>query len=1014
MKHLVKYLFLKVLSIIFIIGLNNFSLYSQEENKSIIKGIVTNDNGKPIGGAAISLLDEFNYSYSDSTGHFTIQASKKAILFINKTGFVSTRVQVWNESDELRVILPKSNDIPGYKIGYVEQTKQTLTSSISVIQSPELIKSPVTSTENALIGKAAGLTVLQNVGNEPGYESSSIYIRGVGTFGQFRSPLVLVDDVERSFKQLDIQEIESVSVLKDGAANAQYGQRGANGTLLITTKRGFAGKTEIDLISQAGMQEPTRLPQFLNSKEYVTLYNKALTNDGLSIPSGEKYNPVMYDGTRSPYSFPDVDWYNSFLKKTTPQQQYKITFRGGTDVIKYFILFGYLNQEGLYKNTDLNKNFNTNIQYNRYNIRSNFDATISKSFSVSLDLAGQIENKNMPNISSSTIFNSLSTLAPNVMPILYGDGKIGGTSQYQTNPYGMISQTGYRQDRSKNLQVKASGVQKLDFILPGLSANATVAYDGISSYGMGKSSNYATYELQSDDTYSKYGEDKQLSLSQEKFYDYYQYMLAFYSGISYNKEFGIHSLDANVRYYQSQLYKQGDNPPFDRQGINGKATYGYDKKYFAELSFSYDGCEEFAPGKRFGFFPSIAGGWLISNESFMKGNPAINFLKLRASYGESGNSKTGYDRYAYQSHWSGFDSSYGGYIFGSGFSWSDGAWEGRLNNPELTWETSHTTNLGLDIEVFKTFSFNFDVFRSNRTNIISEQSNTSPLTVGAPFSLINIGSVLNQGFELTAQQKSKIGRVGYYVQANVSFARNKITTMDEVEGLKDYQSRIGKSVTQLWGLEAIGFYKDQNDILNSPLSTFYKVQPGDIKYKNQNPDEDNVINSYDEVPVGSPSIPEWTFGFSLGFDYKGFDFSTLISGVANRSVYLNNAAVWVIQNNNKATDIAYGAWESNVNEQTATYPRLTTENNLNNYRPSSFWIINGDFIRLSNIELGYQLPHTILNKVKIKNVRFYVNGQNLLSLDHLAKYHLDPEVVDAGVTGYPTMRVFNIGINVKF
>ncbi len=1013
MKHLVKYTFIKILSTVFIIGLNSFSLFSQEQNNSVVKGLITFDK-KPLEEVTVSLLDGFKYVYSDHSGNYTINAKRGDVLYITKSGFQSIELEVKNNNEILNIELKKSSAEQVYKVGYGEQTKTSLLSSVSTISCNNFENLSVSSAEKALVGKATGLTILQSSGNEPGYESSDIYIRGVGTFGQWRSPLLLVDDIERNFSQLDVQEIESVSILKDGAANAQYGQRGANGTILISTKRGKVGKTEIDFTSQLGLQQPTRLPQFLDSEEYVTLYRKALTNDGLAIPTDAKYDPSMYDGTHDPYLYPNVDWYKSFLKTTAPQQQYKISFRGGNEAIRYYILFGYLNQNGLYKYTDLNDNFNSNIQYDRYNIRSNFDATISKSFIISLDLAGQIETRNMPNVSSSTIFNSLSTIAPNAMPIYYEDGKIAGTSQYQTNPYGMLSSTGYRQDKNKALQVKATGIHKLDFITSGLSAKVTVAYDGISSYGMGKSSNYATYELQSDSTYNKYGEDKQLSLTQEKFADYYQYMLAFYGGFSYNKDWSKQTVSTEIRYYQSQQFKQGDNPPFSRQGINGKASYNFDKRYFAEFSFSYDGCEEFAPGKRFGFFPSIAGGWLISNESFFKKDAVVNFLKIRASYGEAGNSKTGYDRYAYQSHWSGFDSSFGGYIFGSGYSWSDGAWEGRLSNPDLTWETSHTINAGIDIDLFKTVSINFDLFQSNRTNIISEQSNTSPLTVGAPFSLVNIGSVLNRGFEFALSHENKIGKLGYFAHANVSFARNKITSMDEVAGLKDYQSKIGKSVTQLWGLEAIGFYKDQNDISNSPLSTFYKIQPGDIKYKNQNPDEDNVIDIYDEVPMGFPTIPEWTFGLNFGVDYSGFDLSASISSVANRSVYLNNAAVWVIQNNNKATDLAYRAWEANVNEESASYPRLTTENNLNNFRSSSFWIVNGNFIRLNNLELGYSIPNSLTRKINIKTIRLYVNGQNLFSLDHLSKYHLDPEVVDAGITGYPVMKTFNAGFIVKF
>ena len=472
--------------------------------------------------------------------------------------------------------------------------KYLQTSAVSTIRYSDLDKASASNLENALTGKASGLTILRKTGDEPGNSLSDIYIRGIGTYGQFRSPLFLVDDVERDISQMDIEEIESISIFKDGAANTRYGQRGANGTVFVTTKRGIIGKPEISLTAQYGFHQPTRLPDFLPSREYVSLYNKALQNDGLPVPSDEKYNPGIYDGTQNPYLFPDVDWYSSFLKNSTPQQQYKVSVRGGTEQVKYFVLFSFLGKDGLYKYTDINSGFNTNVNYNRYNIRSNIDAAVTKSLDVSLDLAGRIEDKNMPNSTSSDIFNVLSTIAPNAMPITYEDGKIAGTSQYRQNPYGMISHTGYRKDRNKVLQVKAQAKQKLDIVTKGLGVRAMVAFDGVSGYGTGKTSNYATYELQRDNTYSVYGEDKQLSLAQEKLYDYYQYQLAFNAGFSYDRIFGKHEVYADARYYQSQLFVQGDNPAYARQGVDGKLTYCFDKRYVGEISFAYDGSDEYA------------------------------------------------------------------------------------------------------------------------------------------------------------------------------------------------------------------------------------------------------------------------------------------------------------------------------------------------------------------------------------------------------------------------------------
>jgi len=984
---------------------------SNNESQTITNGIVNDKTGKPISNVSISLLDGFKQVFTDNKGNFSIQTSLNGVLYFSKSGFIAQKLEVKN-SDITVVLLPENEEYL-YQIGYNTRKQSELTTAVSVIGSNELGKLFVTSAENALTGKASGLTVLRTLGNEPGNESNNIYIRGIGTENGMRSPYILVDDIERSFSQLDVDEIESITILKDGASNAQYGQRGANGTVLVNTKRGFVGKPEIQFISQLGMQQPTNLPTFLNSTEYVTLYNKALQNDGLSIPSDSKYNPSMYDGTQNSLQYPNVNWYDEFLNKTAPQQQYKLSFRGGTDFIRYFMLFSYLDQQGLYKSTNLNKGFNTNIDYNRINIRSNLDATVTNSLVVSLDLAGSMENKNMPNSSSGDIFSTLSSLTSNAMPVQYSDSLLGGTSQYRNNPLGMISRTGYRQDRAITTQIKAKAVQKLDFITPGLTAEAVLGYNGYSSYGLSKTRSYATYELQSDGTYTKYGENSDLSLDMSAVNKGFTYLLSFYSGLKYNQLFGQHAIGGSFRYYQAQTFIRGDNPPYGKLGINGGANYNYNKRYFIDFSFSYDGSDEFAPGHRFGFFPAISGAWLLSNEEFMKDNKTINFLKLRASYGEAGNSKnSGIDRYAYESHWSGFENSYGGYIFGSGFAWSNGAWEGRIANPDLTWETTHNFDLGVDLSLLDKFTLNLDGFIHNRNNIILEMDETTPLIVGATSPYANIGSVLNKGFEASVTYNEKVNDLNFYLQGNVSFARNKITKTNEIDGLAENLKRTGYSVTQQRGMLAIGYYKNQEDIDNSPNNALYNVRPGDIKYEDVN--KDNIINSLDEVAIGSPTVPEWTFGLSAGVNFKGFDLSFLVSAYAGRSVYLNNSAVWILKDNGNATALAYGAWEAGVREDNATYPRLTTESNQNNYRSSSYWVKNGNFLRLSNIEAGYSFPIKWLKNINIKDLRIYVNGQNLFTMDYLSDYNLDPEVVDAGITGYPTMKLLNVGLNVKF
>ena len=1014
MKNMKKVNYIKI-CLLMLLGIITLPLMAQQDTraKEYTSGVVLDEQGIPLADVNVSIVDGFKQVSTNYLGQFRIDIPVGDNLYFYKTGYIGQKKEIHKRGASLTIVLKKEDAGEICQIGYNTRPSHEVTTAITTIRSNELSRSSLLSAESALAGKAAGLTVLRTNGNEPGVELNNLYIRGIGTENAFRSPYILVDDIERSLGGLDVHEIESVTILKDGAANTQYGQRGANGTILVTTKRGIVGKPQIEFISQVGIQQPTHRPHYLGSKEYVSLYNKALLNDGLSVPSGPKYNPETYTGSQDRLLYPDVNWYDEFVRNNALQQQYKITFRGGTDIIRYFMLLGYADQDGLYKYSNLNCGYSTNLNYSRFNVRANLDANISKSLVVSLDLATRVENQNMPNASTNSVFTALSTIVPNAMPIQYAENQLGGTSQYQENPLGMISRTGFSQNRGVSLQIKAKAVQNLSMLTKGLNAEFVFGYDGKSSYGLMKDEQYATYELQGNGNYTKYGEDVPLALNMSATGKDYFYLMNLYGGLNYDRTFYKHSIGGNIRYYQAQTFVRGDNPAYGKQGLNGGIRYDFDKRYFINLNFAYDGSDEYAPGNRFGFFPAVSAAWLISNEEFLKNNPVLTYLKMRASYGEAGSCKTlGIDRYAYQAHWYGYDSSWGGYIFGTGFPWSDGAWEGRNPNPDLTWETTKNYNIGFDLSLFNRLSLSIDGFVHKRNNTIMALENTTSSVVGKPAPYANIGKVNNKGFEATIAYNNKTGKVNYYVQANAAFARNQIERTDEIANLAENLKRTGHSVTQPFGLVAIGYYKDQSDIDNSPINTLYKVRPGDIKYKDIN--KDNIINEEDEMAIGMPSVPEWTLGLSAGVEYKGFDLSFLFSGFAGRSVYMDNSSAWMLYNNGNATSLAYGAWEAGVREDNATHPRLTTESNRNNYRSSTFWLKNGNFLRLSNIELGYSFPRQWINKLNLKELRFYVNGQNLFTVDHLGDFNVDPEVINAGITDYPMVRTFNVGLSLKF
>jgi len=1004
-NHIKLFSFLLILSLVGLI-----SVQAQEKDGKTVTGIIKDSDGQPIPDVNISVLDKFDHTFTSQEGSYSISLSTDASLYFSKEGYIPVKIDAMPESGNLDIILELTGDENQIDVAYGTRSKSELTHSISFIRANSLEKTPVANLSNAIVGRTTGLTVIKSSGDEPGYDNSSIFVRGIGTFNSYVSPLVLVDNVERDFSQLDPLEIESFSVLKDAAATVQYGIRGANGVVNVKTRRGFVGRPEINFVAQAGFQSPSRLPEYLGSEEYVKLYNKALINDNLPLSADSKYDPAMYNGTQDEFRYPDVDWYSEFLKKSAPQQQYKLSLRGGTSTIRYFVFMGVTNQDGIYEYSDVNPQYSTNPKFNRYNLRSNVDVDVTKNLLVSIDLATRVENRHVTNSSASSIFGSLSQLPPNAMPITNLDGSIAGTSVYRNNPLGLISKTGYRDNYQRVLLGNVEATQKLDFLLKGLTVNAMMGLDATNYYSTGRSQAYAVYqEFSAGDSteYIKYGDNSDISINPERFDDGFSYMLTNIGGFSYSGTKGSNSLSADLKYMQSKFFQKGNNIAYANQGIFGRATYGINKKYFAEFGFAYNGSEDFKQGNRFGFFPSISAAWILSSEAFLQENESISFLKLRGSYGKVGNGKLGLERFPFEQKFYGG----GGYIFGSGFGTTDGSYEGRIPNPDIRWEESLNANIGIDLELKSMLSLSLDFFNNYRKNIITTGSNIIPSIIGQNLPYENNGTHVNRGFETMLSYQHNEKNWGYSFQGNVSFAQNEVINMEEVEGLPDYQYRQGKSASAIWGLESIGFFKDATDIANSPYQSFQAVQPGDVKFKDQN--DDDIIDSQDAIVIGN-AIPLWNFGLLGAVHYKGFDLQLVLNGTLGRTVLLTNNSMWVLQNNNKATDVAYDAWEQGVNEDNAAYPRLTTLSNKNNYNVSTLWAKSGDYLKITNLEVGYNLPDKLLAKAGISGVRVFVNTYNLFSFDSIGQYNMDPEVPNAGISGYPVMKVYNTGISVKF
>ena len=995
----------KLTLLFFVLVFPLISLFA--ETDELVKGVVKDTKGNTIADVVVYVDIKSTQVLTNFVGVFVLKAKNENSLSFSKKGYKPIN-HIVDDTKELIVVMNKIDDEPNYPFAFGTRSKSMLTGSISVVESEQLAKSTTAIMDNSIQGHLTALTVMKNGGSEPGWESSSIYIRGVGTFGAGRAPMVIVDDVERDYSQLSPDEIESITVLKDAAATVLYGNRAANGVLLVKTKRGYLGKTVVSLNANFGMQTPSRLPDFLSSQEYVRFRNMALQNDGYSIPTSPNYNPSNYDGSQDKFTYANTNWYNSFLNKTAPQQTYNVSLRGGNESLRYFVLFGNVQQSGLYKFTQENPKINTNVDFTRYNLRSNVDVSVNKNLTVGVDLGGRLELRNSPNVTAGTIFTTLSQMPP-TMPVLNRDNSIAGTSDSPSNPYGLLAKSGIRENYARYIQGNINALYKLDFILKGLSANALFAFDSYKLYSRSKSQNYATFEENSDGTYTQYGETSNLSLSYTKSDDNYFLKTSFNSGLTYETKLGEHGITADLKALYSIYKGTGNNADIKTENYFGRFAYNYAKKYVADFACSYAGSENFIGKNRYQFFPVGSLAWNFSKEEFLKDNKVISFAKLRASYGLVGNADIGIGRFPYLISFG----NTGGYIFGDGFTTSDGSWESRITNPNIGCEKSLNANLGLDIDFFNgELSFSGDIFNQSRTNIINDRTNTLPLIVGQILPYENIGSVENNGFELAIKYSKQINEVGFFANANVSYARNKITYKDEVAGQDSWVYRKGHAVNQQWGLQSLGLFQTQDEIDNYARSTYGIVAPGDVKYLDKN--DDGVIDLKDEVPLGNPSIPEWNFGLNMGGNYKGFDISILFVGVANRSTFVNNPAIFGMWDGNNITDNVYNTWQKGLNESSAIYPKLSTIKSPNNIRNSSLWLMDGSYLRIQNIEFGYTFPRKLVSKLNILEARLYVNGNNLFSLDSFNKYKIDPDAPVAGVTGYPVTGIYSVGFNLKF
>lgn len=964
----------------------------------------------------------------------------KVFAFLLLTGAISPLAQAQaqrqtgqlSQKSDTIIVVQKSNI---ERIGFDVQPRHLISTAISTIKGVDLEKNFTLNLGNTLYGRLPGLTVQQG-GSEPGASTPALYVRGLNTFGgASNTPLYVIDGyisngagTSNAFMQLMPEEIESISVLKDAAATAVYGGRAANGVILITTKAGKEGPLKVSFTTKQGFNQAQKLPTFYNSYNYAQLYNEALANDALPA----RYTAEDIEAYRlgnDPYLHPDVNWYKEVLRKTAPVSSYNLTFSGGDKYVRYFVMLNALNSQGLFKNFGDQNAESSNSKYAKYNFRSNLDISLTNRLSAEFKIAGSIEQTNNPNnYTTGGTFNLLQQLPPNAFPVYNPNGSYGGTSLY-SNPVGNLLSTGFYRNNSRTILSSLKFTEQLDMITKGLSASAAISINNYFESGSRKSKQYPRYSISKgvlgDTLYSPaVGQLTSLAGAEETLDQYRN--LIFQAFLNYKRTFGKNDISVMAMFNTDNVTVFGptsdptvptanSTDPYKHNSAAGRLTYAYNNKYVAEFSAAYMGTEIFAPGNRYGFFPSGSIGWIVSNENFLKQASAINFLKLRGSYGLVGNdiiaSQGLSTRYVYAPTFGG-----GGYFFGTNNTAVGGYAENVIANPNATWEKEKTLNVGFEATLFKKFDFTFDYFNRDRFDILVASSGTTPLFLGIVTPNLNQGKSNNKGFETSLRySNTSKSDVQYFIEGNVSYAKSKIVFNAESLQLNSRLYGTGTSIGQPFGLEAIGFYsqddivKRQADPKSVPGVLTEIIKAGDIKYRDiGGPDgkPDGIIDGNDRMPIGNPGLPYLSAGVHSGIKYKAFDLDLVFQGVTGNTVYLGGNTFHAFQGNGQVAPIAAGRWTPQTAE-TATYPRLSSKDNLNNYQFSTFWQRDGSFIKLRSAELGYTLPASFSNKIRINTARFFVNGTNLFSLDKIE--YGDPE----SLTGYPVTRTITAGIRIQ-
>jgi len=1018
-----------IIILVFMIGISLNVLAQQV----VVTGTVTDENNEPLIGANVIVKDFVGLgTATDLKGTYKLKMEPYHTLIFSFLGYENVEVFVKDKHViNIKMKEIKSNALNEVVVnGMGTQKRVSVTGAVTTVNVEDLKQYPTSSLSNALIGNVPGILAMETSG-QPGKNTSEFWVRGIATFGASSSALIMVDGFERdNIDDININDIESFTVLKDAAATAIYGSKGANGVILITTKHGKAGKVNISAQVETSYNTRTITPKFVDGYTYAKLANEACTTRDI----GAIYQPVelelIKDGL-DPDFYPNVDWSKLILKNGAGSYRANLNINGGGSTARYYVSVAYTEDQGMYKTDDtLKKDYNTNANYKRWNYRMNVDVDVTKTTRLEFGLAGWLDKRNSPGLGDDNEWGELFGYNAVATPVVYSNGYIPmrWRNVNQMNPWIAATQTGYNENWDNSIQTNMQLEQNLGFITNGLNFTGRFGYD---------TNNYNNiYRRQWPDMYKANGRDatgniiwdhvytaQPMTQSSDNSGDRREFVDLL---LNYNRSFlKVHNTDVTLRYTQDSKV-QTENIGSDikngvsrrNQGLAGRFTYNYNMRYFFDFNFGYTGSENFAKGHRFGFFPAYSVAWNLTGEKFISNNfKWIDMFKIRYSHGKVGNDNLGdSNRFPYLSTISEGGS---GYNFGSSATPNsfNGAYYSQVSSPYVTWEISTKDDAGIDLSLFHdNLSATIDYFHEKRTGIYMVRNYLPAITGLESNPSANVGAVSSKGFDGNFTFKKRIDQVDLTVRGNITYSKNEVLNEDEENEVYSYQYKRGYRVNQQKGLISLGLFKDYDDIRNSPKQQFGTVQPGDIKYKDVN--GDGIIDGNDVVAIGSTSTPNLAYGLGASLSWKGFDFNIHFQGVGKctfpiygKCVYAFSESNWgnifngMLDNRWISADISGNPATENPN---ASYPRLSYGGDNNNQQTSSYWLRDGRYLRLKNLDIGYTLPKAITERFHTNNIRIYVTGTNLITW---AKFkYWDPETADSRGETYPLAKTITMGL----